>query len=185
VKIKRFAISAWMHSCAMKVTAWKKQGITSLTFLQLEKLVGGHLVKAGLLADNTCPFSKEAIALMQQNLELVQDSENELKKFVTYPLEETLASGAADKAKEDNLKAVVEHVLAQYDSGELDEVSFQLLHIFLAFLQLGTPVHSKIIRFRRSELPRCHGVCKRVQSWILDRSEVSGPCWKGRTRRAC
>jgi hypothetical protein len=169
----------------MKVTAWKKQGIASLTFLQLEKLVGSHLVKAGLLADATSPFSKGAIALMQQNLELVQDSENELKKFVTYPLEETLASGAADKAKEDNLKAVVEHVLAQYDSGELDEVSFQLLHIVLAFVQVGTPVHSKIVRFRRSEHPRCHRVRKRVQIWILDQLEVSRPCWKGRNCRAC
>jgi hypothetical protein len=90
--------------------------------VQLEQLVGSHLVEAGMLADTTSPFSRGATALMQQNLELVQDSENELKKFVTYPLEDTISSGVADKVKEDNLRAVAEYVLAQYDSGDLDKV---------------------------------------------------------------
>lgn len=52
--------------------------------------------------------------------------------FVTvlrYAMQETLASGAADEQKKDNLKAISEAVLAAYESGELREVrSFEFWH---------------------------------------------------------
>jgi hypothetical protein len=102
--------------------------------MQIEELVGSHLVEVGAISSLDTPFSKAAIALMQQNLELVQDSDKELAKLARYPLRDTLADGLAQKFKEDNLKEICEAVLAQYDSGVLPKVRAcppfvsQLLH---------------------------------------------------------
>ena len=84
--------------------------------------MGRHLVDAGVVSKPDTPFVKAAIDLMQQNLELVQDSDAELKRMMTYPLAETLASGQADPFKESNLKDVAQYVLDQWQSGALREV---------------------------------------------------------------
>ena len=66
---------------------------------------------------------------MQQNLELVQDADGELRRFVTYPLAETLQSEDAAKLKEDNLKDLCEYVLEQHDAGELQKVRGVACHL--------------------------------------------------------
>jgi hypothetical protein len=90
--------------------------------VQVEKLVGDHLVEANAVTAADTPFVKAAIGLMQPNLELVQDSDKELAKMVTYPLPDTLADEASAKVREDNLKEVAEYVLAEWESGALREV---------------------------------------------------------------
>lgn len=90
--------------------------------MQLEALVGAHLVEARAVTTADAPFTRQAIELMRQNLELVQDSDKELEKMVTYPLAETLAADASKEFREDNLKDVAEYVLADWESGALREV---------------------------------------------------------------
>lgn len=68
------------------------------------------------------PFVTGCIDLMSNALEMVNDADRELLRLVTYPLAETVASGAADKIIEDNLKTVAEYVLAKYDDGSLQQV---------------------------------------------------------------
>lgn len=61
--------------------------------MQILPLVGAHLVEKGLLKSAESEFAAAAVPLMQQQLELVADSEKSLKQFVTYPLSDLVASG--------------------------------------------------------------------------------------------
>ena len=90
--------------------------------MQIQQLVGEHLVQTGAVTKADTPFVKAAVELIQNNLELVQDSDAEFKKLAVYPLPDLLGSGKADKIKEDNLKDICEYVLDQYASGGLREV---------------------------------------------------------------
>jgi hypothetical protein len=58
-----------------------------LLYMQVEQLVGAHLLEVGAVTNADSKFTRAAIDLMQQNLELVQDSDKELQKAVTYPLQ--------------------------------------------------------------------------------------------------
>ena len=67
--------------------------------VQLNELVGSHLEASGAVKAADSEFTKAATALMQQSLELVQDSTDQLQRMAVYPLKETLASGSVDKLK--------------------------------------------------------------------------------------
>lgn len=84
--------------------------------------MGPHLVECGIVTKADTPFVTGCIDLMSNALEMVNDADRELLRLVTYPLAETVASGAADKIIEDNLKTVAEYVLAKYDDGSLQQV---------------------------------------------------------------
>lgn len=90
--------------------------------MQIHQLIGQHLVDIGSVTKFDTPFVRAAIDLIHDNLEVVQDSEEAFKKIAVYPLPDLLASGKADKIKEDNLKEMCEYVLEQYASGGLREV---------------------------------------------------------------
>ena len=51
--------------------------------------------------------------------ELLPDAETELRAYLSYPLEETLASGKAAEVVADDIREVADAVLAAYDSGAL------------------------------------------------------------------
>lgn len=106
----------------VKLSWMNGQHLRALPVPDVQALVGPHLVGAGLLARADSPFATAAIALMQQSLELVGDSEGELVRYARYPLAETLAGGDAQPYVEDNFRDLAEHVVAQFDSGELPTV---------------------------------------------------------------
>lgn len=106
----------------VKLSWMNGQHLRALPVDAVQALVGPHLVSAGLLARPDSPFATAAVALMQQSLELVADSEGEMQRYVRYPLAETLASDAAAKVVEDNFRELAEHTVAQFDSGELQTV---------------------------------------------------------------
>jgi hypothetical protein len=90
--------------------------------VQIEALVGPHLVENGTVTKADTPFVKGCIDLMSNALEMVNTADQELLRLVTYPLAETVASGAADGLIADNFKTVAEYVLAKYDDGSLQQV---------------------------------------------------------------
>ena len=51
--------------------------------------------------------------------ELLPDAEKELREYLSYPLEETLASEKAAEVVADDMREVVDALLAAYDSGAL------------------------------------------------------------------
>lgn len=51
--------------------------------------------------------------------ELLPDAETELRTYLSYPLEETLASEKAAEVVADDIREVADAVLAAYDSGAL------------------------------------------------------------------
>jgi hypothetical protein len=68
--------------------------LIALRVLQIVPLVGPYLVEKGLVASPDSEFTTAVVALMQQGLELVSDSEEALQRFATYPLAELMSSGA-------------------------------------------------------------------------------------------
>lgn len=106
----------------MKLSWMNGQHLRALPVEEVQALVGPALVDAGLLARADTPFAAAAITLMQQSLELVSDGEAELRRYVRYPLAESLASDAAAPFLDDNFRDLAEHVVAQFDSGELSTV---------------------------------------------------------------
>ncbi|KAG2490199.1 hypothetical protein HYH03_011326 [Edaphochlamys debaryana] len=86
---------------------------------QSAAMSGGHLVKAGLLAQPDSAFVRAAVKLVSKGVELVTDVETEVRKLLAYPLEETLASAEAKAVLDDNFPEVANAVLAAYESGEL------------------------------------------------------------------
>lgn len=56
-------------------------------------LVGPYMVEKGLVTSADSPFATAAVALMQQGLELVADSEQAMQRFSTYPLADLMSSG--------------------------------------------------------------------------------------------
>ena len=112
-------------------------------------MLGERWVQAGLLASVDSPFVAAASHLVQNSLELVAgeagrggrthaarawltrftsplpapcpDADTELRQLLAYPLEETLASGAAAAVLGDNFQQVAAAVLDAHDSGALAE----------------------------------------------------------------
>lgn len=61
--------------------------------LQIVPLVGPYLVQKGLVKSADSEFTQAAVALMQQGLEVVTDSEQAMQRFTTYPLAGLMSSG--------------------------------------------------------------------------------------------
>lgn len=110
----------------VKLSWMNGQHLRALPAADVQALVGPALVEAGLLSRADSPFAAAAVALMQQSLELVSDGETELRRYLRYPLAESLSTDAAAKFVEDNFRDLAAHVVEQYDSGDLPTVRCSL-----------------------------------------------------------
>jgi len=97
------------------------QHLRSLPNDEIERMVGGRWVEAGILSSESSPFVSAAVAIVQNSLELVTDADSELLALLSYPLEETLASEGAKSVVEDGFVEIARAALAAHDSGELAE----------------------------------------------------------------
>lgn len=86
------------------------------------ELLGAQWVSSGVLNKPDSPLAREAMRILQSNLELVADADELLEDLLGFPFEETLESGKADKFIEDDFKQVADAVVAAWDSGELKEL---------------------------------------------------------------
>ncbi|MEW5305233.1 MAG: hypothetical protein WDW36_007789 [Sanguina aurantia] len=95
------------------------QYLKALPQEQVFPLVSRSLVAAGLIASTDSPFAVAVTKLVSKNLELIPDAEVELRKLLAYPFQQTLVTEDAVPLVADNMKEVVDALLAAYDSGEL------------------------------------------------------------------
>lgn len=95
------------------------QHLRSLPDDDLAALVAGAWVSSGLLATADSPFARAAVAIVKTQLELVTDGDAELRKLLSYPLADTLASDAAAPLLEDGFDEVARAVVDAADSGAL------------------------------------------------------------------
>lgn len=95
------------------------QHLKSLPDNDLVAMVAGACVASGLLARADSPFARGAVALAKTQLELITDGETEIRKLLSFPLVETLASEAAAPLLEDNFAEVAAAVVDAADSGAL------------------------------------------------------------------
>ena len=160
-----FAVGTWHAPMVsfLAVYTWHTPAVSIGVWLQVEELVGAHLVAAGDVKSADSPFTKAAVALMQQSLELVQDSSREIKRMAVYPLQESLASGALDQYKEDGLKEVCESVLSAYESGALPEVCARLCFLPLSLcLSLSLSLGCRLLRCRLHRRVLAGPGCRRL-----------------------
>ena len=95
------------------------QHLKALPDDDLVAMVAGACVASGLLARADSPFARAAVALAKTQLELITDGEGEIRKLLSFPLAETLASEAATPLLEDNFTEVAAAVVDAADSGAL------------------------------------------------------------------
>mmetsp|Transcript_11387 Transcript_11387/g.34231 ORF Transcript_11387/g.34231 Transcript_11387/m.34231 type:complete len:576 (+) Transcript_11387:105-1832(+) len=84
--------------------------------------LAGHWAQCGLLksADQT-PFVVAAVAAAKNSLELLPDADKELKEYLAYPLEATMASPEVADVVSDDFPQVANAALQAYESGKLQE----------------------------------------------------------------
>lgn len=120
---EKFALDRITKSGAVfdktKLSWMNGQHLRALDPDTMQTMVGSALKNAGLVKDETSPFAVAAVSIVAPSLELVNDAEKEVIPLLGYPLEETLATGPAQKILEDNFLEVANAVLQAYESGEL------------------------------------------------------------------
>ncbi|GAX75803.1 hypothetical protein CEUSTIGMA_g3246.t1 [Chlamydomonas eustigma] len=104
----------------VKLSWMNGQHLRSMGEEKVMSMVAAKAVELGLFKDAESPFAKAVVKLIGVNLELVADAEVLIRNFLAYPLEETLSSEDAKPFVEDNLREVIEAVVAAADSGELE-----------------------------------------------------------------
>ncbi|KAF5840403.1 non-discriminatory gln-glu-trna synthetase, partial [Dunaliella salina] len=95
------------------------QHIKMLPEEQLRSLVEESLLASKTVGKKGTPFMEMAVKMAARDLEVLSEAPQELCYLLEYPLEQTLSSPEAQPFLEDNMKEIVEAVLAAYDNGEL------------------------------------------------------------------
>eukprot|EP00195_Chlamydomonas_chlamydogama_P008719 CAMPEP_0202895532 /NCGR_PEP_ID=MMETSP1392-20130828/4706_1 /ASSEMBLY_ACC=CAM_ASM_000868 /TAXON_ID=225041 /ORGANISM="Chlamydomonas chlamydogama, Strain SAG 11-48b" /LENGTH=557 /DNA_ID=CAMNT_0049580563 /DNA_START=37 /DNA_END=1710 /DNA_ORIENTATION=- len=104
----------------VKLSWMNGQHLRQLPEQELVGMVASRLVDAKVVNSATSPFiTSAAKLLLKANLELVSEAEPGLRSLLSYPLDEVLASEEAKPFVQDNLKEVVDAVVAAADSGDL------------------------------------------------------------------
>ena len=82
-------------------------------------MVGAVLVKEGLAASADGEFTKKAVAMCANGIELVEDAAKEVKAILEYPLKENLKDDKMKKVIEDDFGEIADAIIAGFESGEL------------------------------------------------------------------
>ena len=77
------------------------------------------LVKEGLAASADGEFTKKAVAMCANGIELVEDAAKEVKAILEYPLKENLKDDKMKKVIEDDFGEIADAIIAGFESGEL------------------------------------------------------------------
>ena len=83
------------------------------------EMIGAALVENGLAEDVTSEFTRKAVALCANGIELVQDATAEVRQILEYPLAANAADAKMVKIFEDDFGEIVDAIVAGYESGEL------------------------------------------------------------------
>ncbi|EFJ14774.1 hypothetical protein SELMODRAFT_180792 [Selaginella moellendorffii] len=86
---------------------------------ELVKLISSHWLKAGILSHADSSFTKEAVELLKDGIDVVARSEVPLLKLLSYNLAQTLESKSLGDLVKDNLREVAEALISAHDNGEL------------------------------------------------------------------
>ncbi|KAK7286931.1 hypothetical protein RJT34_22297 [Clitoria ternatea] len=86
---------------------------------ELTKLIGEHWKTSGILIVSSGPFIDEAVQLLKDGIDLINDTDKALTNLLSYPLHSTLQSQEAESVLQDNISEVAASLLAAYDSGDL------------------------------------------------------------------
>uniref|UniRef100_A0A0C9RI24 glutamate--tRNA ligase n=1 Tax=Wollemia nobilis TaxID=56998 RepID=A0A0C9RI24_9CONI len=123
--IKKFSIDRITKSGAIfdlaKLRWMNGQHLRALPVDELAKILGERWKSAGMLSESEGSFVHEATELLKDGIDLVSDSDQALANLLSYPLKSTLESPEASELINDNLSEVVEALLSDYDSGELQD----------------------------------------------------------------
>ena len=136
--ISKFTLKRITKSAAVfdktKLRWMNGQHLRALPEAELAAACVSSWVESGLMTDGadvaSSPLVSAAVALFKTSLELVTDADAELRKVLSFPLDETLAAAAApegDKSRNaaaaavlaDNFAEIVAAVVSAVDSGDL------------------------------------------------------------------
>ena len=136
--ISKFTLKRITKSAAVfdktKLRWMNGQHLRALPEAELAAACVSSWVESGLMTDGadvaSSPLVSAAVALFKTSLELVTDADAELRKVLSFPLDETLAAAAApegDKSRNaaaaavlaDNFAEIVAAVVSAFDSGDL------------------------------------------------------------------
>ena len=131
--LKRITKSAAVFDKA-KLRWMNGQHLRALPEAELAAACVSSWVESGLMANGadvaSSPLVSAAVALFKTSLELVTDADSELRKVLSFPLDETLAAAAAPEGDEtrnaaaaavlaDDFAQIIGAVVAAFDSGDL------------------------------------------------------------------
>lgn len=136
--ISKFTLKRITKSAAVfdktKLRWMNGQHLRALPEAELAAACVSSWVESGLMSPGadvaSSPLVSAAVSLLKTSLELVTDADSELRKVLSFPLEETLANAAAAEGEEsrnaaaaavlaDDFAQVVGAVVAAFDAGEL------------------------------------------------------------------
>ncbi|GLJ16385.1 hypothetical protein SUGI_0277860 [Cryptomeria japonica] len=121
--IKIFSVDRITKSAAIfdlaKLRWMNGQHLRSLPSDELAKLLGEHWKKSGILSESEGSFIHEATELLKDAIDLVPSSDQALRDLFSYPLQSTLMSPEGKEVINDNLVEVIEALLSEVDSGNL------------------------------------------------------------------
>ncbi|KHN30858.1 glutamate--tRNA ligase, chloroplastic/mitochondrial-like [Glycine soja] len=86
---------------------------------ELTKLIAEYWKTSGLLTVSDGPFIDEAVHLLKDGIDLINDADKALANLLSYPVHSTLQSDEAESVLLDNLSEFAASLLAAYDSGDL------------------------------------------------------------------
>lgn len=86
---------------------------------ELTKLIGEYWKTSGILTVSAGPFIDEAVQLLKDGIDLINDADKALVNLLSYPLHSTLQSDEAEPLLQDNLSGFAASLLAAYDNGDL------------------------------------------------------------------
>ncbi|KAK7386213.1 hypothetical protein VNO78_26269 [Psophocarpus tetragonolobus] len=86
---------------------------------ELTKLIGEYWKTSGLITVSAGPFIDEAVQLLKDGIDLINDADKALANLLSYPLHSTLQSDEAEPVLQDNLSEFAASLLAAYDSGDV------------------------------------------------------------------
>ncbi|CAJ1948807.1 unnamed protein product [Sphenostylis stenocarpa] len=86
---------------------------------ELTKVIGEYWKTSGILTVSAGPFVDEAVQLLKDGIDLINDADKALANLLSYPLHSTLQSDEAEPLLQDNLSEFAASLVAAYDSGDL------------------------------------------------------------------